>query len=493
MGLFMTTLHVRKEALPELEMLMQNHETLRDQNPDWLTILPGPSEDYGYKSLQKIAKKLSVPSLLFYWNDDDSFYLEVYEGGKKAACISSYERYNKKITSISGILYGDERLTPALRLAARHGVLEEQVALLEEALGLSLMQLPDMEPETVQQGHTMYDEICARKKELKKRKNKYQPVQLTKEELPPAVRDEVEIKHGRENWLYKVPEKEMLLEGLDTEGCAVSCVLNVALCQSVYSEDGSKVCGAYVPKMARHGYDALVCLEPDESMRWFLVAKNAVGGLFKAKSSPPGKMLIYSCREDRQGRIIVVDCVSGHVLHQREIDFDFSDVYWMDELQRYVILCEGKKENACYSYLRLMDETLQQVNQIMLPQRHEGKYISYSQSIQCQTVLWGSCGMNDIQACDVTTETLRIVHPEDRGLFFGIGPEREIFKLQGNNVLVIFDANGRQISWHRFKSTAYPVVYGKDIYVCDIDSGFQGSRINENAECRIWKLEKITE
>lgn len=493
MGLFMTTLHVRKEAPPELERLMQNHETVRDQNPDWLTILPGPSEDYGYKSLQKIAKKLSVPSLLFYWNDDDSFYLEVYAGGKKAACISAYDSFNKKITSISGILYGDERLTPALRLTARHGVLEEQVALLEEALGLSLMQLPDTEPETVQQGHTMYDEICARKKELKKRKNKYQPVQLTKEELPPAVRDEVEIEHGRENWLYKVPEKEMLLEGLDTEGYAVSCVLNVALCRSVHSEDGSKVCGAYVPKMGRQGYDGLVCLEPDESIRWFLVAKNAVGGMYKAESSPPGKMLLSCWQGKRQGRMMVVDCMTGRVLYQIKIDFSISDVFWMEEIQRYVIICDDKKENTYYSYLRLMDETLQQVNQIMLPQRHEGKYISYSYSIQCQTVLWGPCGMNDIQAYDVTTETLRIVQPEDRGLFFGIGPEHEIFKVQGKNVLVIFDANGRQISRHRFKSTAYPVVYGKDIYVCDIDSGFQGGRINENAECRIWRLEKITE
>lgn len=488
MGLFMTTLHVRKEAPPELERLMQNHETVRDQNPDWLTILPGLSEDYGYKSLQKIAKKLSVPSLLFYWNDDDSFFLEVYEGGKKAACISADESFNKKITSISGILYGDERLTPALRLAARHGVLEEQVALLEEALGLSLTQLPDEEPKIILLGHAMYDEIYARQKELKERKNKYQPVLCTVEDLPPAVRDQAELLYSQCNWSYTKAEKEMLLEGLDTEGHAVSCVLSVALCQSIHSEDGSKVCAAYVPRKGRSGYDALVCLEPDESIRWFLVAKNAKS-LLKAKSSPPGKMLLYS----QYDRIIVIDCMTGCVLHQKETDFGFSDVFWMEELQRYVLICTSRRDNTFYYFLRLLDETLQHEEQIMLPHTHEGKRVSHSYSKQYGTVLWKTCGIKgDLQAYDVKTETLRIVHPEDRGVFAGIGPGQEIYTWQ-ENVLVIYDANGRQIFRHRFKNTAYPVFDGEDIYLCDIDSSFRSSRVNENAKCRIWKLEEAKE
>ena len=490
MGLFMTTLHVRKEAPPELERLMQNHETVRDQNPDWLTILPGLSEDYGYKSLQKIAKKLSVPSLLFYWNDDDSFFLEVYEGGKKAACISADESFNKKITSISGILYGDERLTPALRLAARHGVLEEQVALLEEALGLSLMQLPDTEPETVQQGHTVYDEIYARQKELKERKNKYQPVLCTVEDLPPAVRDRAELLYSQCNWSYTKAEKEMLLEGLDTEGHAVSCVLSVALCQSIHSEDGSKICAAYVPRKGRSGYDGLVCLEADNSIRWFLTAKDADGGFLQARSSPPGKMLLYS----QQNRIMVIDCMTGCVLHQKENDLRFYDVFWMEELQRYVLTCCGSKDNRYYYYLTLLDETLQQVDQIMLPQRHEGETcLIYGYSKQYGTVLWETCGTkDDLKAYDVKNKTLRIVHPEDRGVFVNVGPGQEIYTWQ-ENVLVIYDANGRQISRHRFKNTAYPVFDGEDIYLCDIDSSFRSSRVNENAKCRIWKLEEVKE
>lgn len=78
-------------------------------------------------------------------------------------------------------------------------MVEEQLALVEEALGASLLEHPEFEPRVVARGTAVFDTVTLRLKELRGRKNAYRVVPVDEADVPLALRSgEVPDPSGQE-------------------------------------------------------------------------------------------------------------------------------------------------------------------------------------------------------------------------------------------------------------------------------------------------------
>lgn len=482
MGLTLATLHIRQEV-PELSRLVKEGETIRRHNPHWVSILPADEPDYGYKRLQSIAKKLSCPSLLFYWVDDDEFFLELFSEGKKAALLTSREGESKKIALISSVILGDDSATPALKLAAKCGMIEEQLELVEEALGLSLMQLPQEEPSTVTRDHRLFDEITQKQAELKKRKNLFDTVLCKKSDVPPAVLD-VELRHKREamEGLAAVsPVRRFRVEGKDTSGKEISGELLVCPERApLHFPDGDFIDRA---SFAGKQGPCAVRMNENGNVRWLVLPEDDFFCDNIAPSAFADRVLLsISPLEEGHSFLLELNAETGQVLQKVPLaEYPGSNLYWFDSLQRYVYYHNSLNEN----HFVLLERDLKLDKP--LPEMKGCNFYGMDHN---DTVFW--C-QSERKVCtfDVATGDLHTIVPEDRFFLYCVTPEGLLAGWQGSNTLLIFDENGRQIYRHRFKGGANPVVENGCIYVLDRDItpdewGFRAKTWNT----RIWKLEK---
>jgi len=164
-------------------------DVIRSHNPPWTVILPGDF-DGGTEHLMRIARAVSGPCLYFAYFDDDMFSLHLYVDGKREASLSTHPEAGRTshVERISWAFFGDDSATKALKLISKTCMLEEQLALAEEALGASLLEHIEFEPRYVERGHAVYDAVTARLKALKNRKNAYRAVPVPEWEIPPALR-----------------------------------------------------------------------------------------------------------------------------------------------------------------------------------------------------------------------------------------------------------------------------------------------------------------
>lgn len=188
MGLTVNALLLESDAafLP-----LSPEDVLRTHNPPWTVILPGDDE-HAQEHLMRIARAVTGPCLYFHYFDDDMFFLHLYVDGKRAASLSTHPEAGRTshVERISWAFFGDDEITPALKLISKTVMLEEQLALAEEALGVSLTDHIDFEPRTVPRGTEVFTAVTARLKALKNRKNAYRPMLLDAGEIPPALLEE---------------------------------------------------------------------------------------------------------------------------------------------------------------------------------------------------------------------------------------------------------------------------------------------------------------
>lgn len=163
-------------------------DLIRTNNPPWTVILPA-DPDTGAEHLMRVARAVTGPCLFFHYFDDDMFFLHLYVDGKRVASLSTNPELGRTshVERISWAFFGDDEITPALKLISKTCMIEEQVSLAEEALGVSLVDHPEFEPRTVPQGTAAFDAVTARLKELKNRRNAYKAVQVPEADIPPAL------------------------------------------------------------------------------------------------------------------------------------------------------------------------------------------------------------------------------------------------------------------------------------------------------------------
>lgn len=207
-------------------------DIVRSHNPPWTVILPGDF-DGGAEHLMRIARAVSGACLYFEYFDDDMFSLHLYVDGKREASLSTHPEAGRTshVERISWAFFGDDSATKPLKLISKTCMLEEQLALAEEALGASLLEHIEFEPRHVERGHAVYDAVTARLKALRSRKNAYRAVPVPAAEIPPALRTgdvssprytdipdaqlTWETKHKGPNriWLKHIPDGRILHEG----------------------------------------------------------------------------------------------------------------------------------------------------------------------------------------------------------------------------------------------------------------------------------------
>lgn len=193
MGTSLTTLHFYGLAREALEPRLEATDLLRDQNTPWLSIVPPyGAEHNNYARLEKLAKCATkeyagASALLFDYFDDDEFRCVLYQGGKRSASCQSGGSWAKLGKQLN-VLFGDDLPARAFRYASRCYNLEDQVRLLEEAVGAALFDVQEEEPRVVQRCDEMLQTIKYREEALRKRPNQYKLTELAEEDWPLELR-----------------------------------------------------------------------------------------------------------------------------------------------------------------------------------------------------------------------------------------------------------------------------------------------------------------
>lgn len=188
MGMKLTTLSLYGAEPAAVEPLLEPSDVLRAENLPWLTVATSVEcEPQPNRRLWKLARQLTkgteVTALLFNYFDDDLFSCELYQDGRKcASCRSgaSWASLGKRLDA----LFGDKLASKAFRYAQRCCSLEEQVKLLEEAVGAAVFDDVEFSPRTVTRGDAVLRTVKAREVLLRKRANQFVLTEVPFEEWP---------------------------------------------------------------------------------------------------------------------------------------------------------------------------------------------------------------------------------------------------------------------------------------------------------------------
>ena len=176
MGTTITSLHLYGVERDYFIPFLSEGGLLRDVNPPWLSIVPSDDADRLDPSrMERLAKNLTKQqaeayALLFFYFDDDAFACKLFKAGKRVAGCQSNQSW-AKLGKALNLLFDDESPAKALRYASRCFSLDEQVQLLEETLGVALLDFPEEAPRIVPRGDTLVRAIKARESALRKRPN----------------------------------------------------------------------------------------------------------------------------------------------------------------------------------------------------------------------------------------------------------------------------------------------------------------------------------
>ncbi|MBE5811187.1 MAG: PQQ-like beta-propeller repeat protein [Clostridiales bacterium] len=481
MGLTLTTLLIPGEnpALPPL----RHGETLRTHCPGWTIILPGETEDHGYDALQKLARKCQGPCLFFHYFDDDFYVLRLHVDGKRTAVLSSDASIEKssKVNLISAAVFGDDRADAALKLVGRLSDLEEQLDILEETLGVSLLEDPEFEPRHVEVGTAAFDAATARLAALKKRKNAYRAVQIRDEDVPDALRD------VRPSAAFGRPQVYMAaLPAEDSTGRPLEGQVQVDVRQAACSHPSGDYIGCAFfnqrPTMA-------VRMNASGELLWAFAPEGAYS-LLICPAKDADTLLALDTLAREEGRIWLLDAGDGRVLREETLPPGRNGVpRWIDCLGQYALYWRDGKNQG----FDLLDETLTLVNRRELPDIKA----AFTNPVTVQgSVFWvQDVFTHQVVSFDLASGAVEKIRLEDRAYFTGLGADGLLTGFQSGKELLLFDRTGRLISKHPFKELAtlqnIPIIDGK-MYVVEEIGGLMRAMTGAPAERRWWRLEKIS-
>lgn len=184
MGTTITSLHMYGIERDALASFLAKDDVLQNVNPPWLSIVPSNDTDRRDPSrMERLAKKVTKPhenayALLFFYFDEDVFICKLFKAGKCVAGCRSSQSW-AKLGKALNMLFDDESPAKALRYAPHCFSLDEQVRLLEETLGVALLDYPEEAPRVVPRSDALVSAIKAREAALRKRPN-----QCTLTEVP---------------------------------------------------------------------------------------------------------------------------------------------------------------------------------------------------------------------------------------------------------------------------------------------------------------------
>ncbi len=466
MGLTVTTLHIPGDASAVLPLLKKG-ETLRTHSPGWTTILPAASADHGAESLRKLARRIPGVCLYFHYFDDDAFQLLLCEDGKCVSTLASSDMMGKTshVERFSRAFFGDDSATPALKLVGKCSQVEEQLDLVEEALGLSLMEDVASEPRHVARGTQVFDAVTARLAELKKRKNAYRAVLLTAEEAPEN------LKRAR----GFIPPLMELREILLPDG-PVQVNING---KWHGSPEGTYIGLAYRDRVPR----VALCMTEAGQVRWSF-APEGVACLSIALRSRPGTLLVWDYGPKENVRVWELSLEDGRVLHEGMMMRNSLSLWWLEETGGYVSFWNAPGQCG---YI-LLDAALHPTLERVTPHSCSPAGLTAVEG----SVFWSQNPFNDIVvACNVLTGETTEIRLEDRVFFHGLGVDGLLVGTATHKDIQLFDRTGRRVSKHPFKGVPVACeIIGGQMYLRES----QDDRIHcfgYEPEIRYWKLEKI--
>lgn len=184
MGAIFQNLYIRKKQLSAVNTLLTQAVRLWQGHPEWVVVI---AEGYASGELVRAAKKAAGPVLVFDYFDDDFFELSLCRGGKKLAGIGNMVK-PKGLKQLAETFPDVPDLTKRMAMLPRCADMREQIALMEETLGLPLYTLRgEDELSAVHRSDAVYGALCRREKELKTRPNEYELTQLQALDWPASV------------------------------------------------------------------------------------------------------------------------------------------------------------------------------------------------------------------------------------------------------------------------------------------------------------------
>ncbi len=473
MGLTLTTLHIPGDAAAILPLLMKG-ETLRTHCPGWMTILPGPdTPDRGEQSLQKLAKRIPGACLYFHYFDDDMFQLLLFEGGKRTAALSTCDMMGKssKVDRISAAIFGDDRATAALKLISKCTDVEEQLALAEEALGVSLLEDAEFPPRQVTPGTAVYDAVIARMASLKKRKNAYRAVLIAPEAAPAEL-----LRHSP-SLPYRAPVmREVALPTGDS--VQVDWRHNLPCAPA----------GEYVgPAFGKHGPDTVVRMTAAGAVLWAFRPEGAPV-LNASPQGRPGTLLVCGYGTQKNAPVWELSIDNGSVLHKWHLRHGcFGQLRWLEMMQ--CVASFWRTQEQCG--FTLLDGDLRETEERIIPRR----VVPFDQPMAVEGCVWWAQDpfTQQVVAYDVATGALTEIVLEDRAYFTGLGSNGLLTATKTGKDLLLFDRTGRLVSKHPFKGVAsirnVPVIGGA-MYIVE-EMGDINPFAVEEPEKKLWRLEKL--
>lgn len=480
MGLTLTTLLIPGDnpALPPL----RHGETLRTHCPGWTIILPGETDDHGCDALQKLARKCPGPCLFFHHFDDDFFVLRLHVDGKRTAVLSSDASIEKssKVNLISPAVFGDDRADAALKLIGSLSDLEEQLAILEETLSVSLLEDPEFEPRHVEAGTAAFDAATARLAALKKRKNAYRAVQLHDDEVPAALRD------VRPSAAFGPPQVHMAaLPAEDSTGRPLEGQVQVDVRQAACSHPSGNYIGCAFfnqrPTMAVRMNDA-------GELLWAFAPEGAYS-LLVCPAKDADTLLVLDTLAREEGRIWLLDAGDGRILREKTLPPGRNSVpRWIGCMGQYALYWRNGKRQG----FDLLDENLTLAARRELPEVRA----AFTNPVTVQgSVFWvQDIFTHQVVSFDLSSGEMKKISLEDRAYFTGLGADGLLTGFQSGKELLLFDRTGRLISKHPFKELAtlqnIPVIDGK-MYIVEEIGGLTRAMTGAPAERRWWRLDRI--
>ena len=473
MGLTVTTLHIPGDASAVLPLLKAG-ETIRTHSPGWATVLPAAgAPDRGAQSLEKLAKRVPGACLYFHYFDDDMFLLALYEKGKRTAVLSTCDMMGRssKVDRISPAIFGDDRATAALKLIAKCADVEEQLALAEEALGVSLLEDAGSPPRQVAQGTAVYDAVTARMAALKKRKNAYRTVPVAPEDAP------AELARFSPSLPFRAPVMKGV--GLPTGG-----IVQVDWRHNLPCAPAGEYAGI---AFGSHGPDTIVRMTSGGTVRWAF-APEGVTALTPSPHGRPETLLVcdYGTRQDAP--VWELSMEDGRVLHEGTLPRGgFGELRWLEPLQRFAAF--WRTADQCG--FTLLDGDLQAAEERIVPRR----VVPFDQGASVEGCVWWAQDpfTQQVIACDVATGALTEIPLEDRAMLSGLGADGLLTATRSGKELLLFDRSGRLVSKHAFKGVAsvrnVPVIDGV-MYVVE-ETGDIDPFAEEGPAKKFWRLEKI--
>lgn len=472
MGLTVTTLHIPGDASAVLPLLKKG-ETVRTHSPGWTSILPADgTPDHGAQSLEKLAKRVPGACLYFHYFDDDMFLLALYEKGKRTATLATSDMMGRssKVDRISPAIFGDDRATAALKLIAKCTDVEEQLALAEEALGVSLLEDAEFPPRQVTPGTATYDTVTARMAALKKRKNAYRAVPVAPEDAP------AELARFSPSLLFRAPVMKSV--GLPT-GSIVQVDWRHNLPCAPAGEYIGIAFGGYSP-------DTIVRMTAKGAVLWAFAPQGATA-LRLSPHGRPGTLLVcdYATRTD--ARVWELSAGDGSVLHEGRLTHGcFGELRWLEEMQRFASYWRTREHGA----FTLLDNELKEREERIVP-----RVVPFDQpaAVEGCTYWQQDPFTQKVIAYDVAAGALTEITLEDRAHFSGLGADGLLTATKTGKDLLLFDRSGRLVSKHAFKGVAslrnLPVIDGV-MYVIE-ETGDINPFAEEEPEKKFWRLEKI--